>query len=62
MSDIRSTTARAAAPPGVTAGGGARPGVALLVLATAQLMVVLDSINLRANTGCSLCEWSTTSS
>ncbi|HWN35705.1 MAG TPA: MFS transporter [Pseudonocardia sp.] len=42
MSDIRSKTARAAAPGGA-AGGGPRPGLALLVLATAQLMVVLDA-------------------
>src|SRR5882724_4827072 len=41
MSEIRSRTARAAAPGGVAA-GGPRPGLALLVLATAQLMVVLD--------------------
>ena len=42
MSDIRSKTARAAAPGGVAA-AGPRPGLALLVLAAAQLMVVLDS-------------------
>src|SRR5712692_4224444 len=42
MSETRSITTRAAAPGGVTA-GGARPGLALLVLATAQLMVVLDA-------------------
>src|SRR5260370_1389393 len=42
MSDIRSETARAAAPGGVAA-GGPRPGLALLVLAAAQLMVVLDA-------------------
>ena len=42
MSEIRSTTARAAAPGGAAA-GGARPGLALLVLAAAQLMVVLDA-------------------
>src|SRR6266542_3414362 len=42
MSEIRSKTARAAAPGGA-AGGGPRPGLALLVLATAQLMVVLDA-------------------
>jgi hypothetical protein len=41
MSEIRSQTARAAAPGGVAA-GGSRPGLALLVLAAAQLMVVLD--------------------
>jgi EmrB/QacA subfamily drug resistance transporter len=43
MSEIRSRTARAAAPGGVAAAGGPRPGLALLVLATAQLMVVLDA-------------------
>ena len=43
MSEIRSKTARAAAPGGVAAAGGPRPGLALLVLATAQLMVVLDA-------------------
>src|SRR6478736_5868444 len=37
-----SRTTRAAAPGGVAA-GGARPGLALLVLAAAQLMVVLDA-------------------
>ena len=37
-----SKTTRAAAPGGVAA-GGPRPGLALLVLATAQLMVVLDA-------------------
>src|SRR6266700_48388 len=42
MSEIRSKTARAAAPGGVAA-GGPRPGLALLVLAAAQLMVVLDA-------------------
>jgi hypothetical protein len=42
VSDIRSKTARAAAPGGVAA-DGPRPGQALLVLATAQLMVVLDA-------------------
>ena len=42
MSEIRSKTARAAAP-GHVAAGGPRPGLALLVLAAAQLMVVLDS-------------------
>src|SRR5262249_26851954 len=35
-------TARAAAP-GAVAGDGPRPGLALLVLASAQLMVVLDA-------------------
>ena len=38
MSEIRSRTARAAAPGGVAA-GGPRSGLALLVLAAAQLMV-----------------------
>jgi EmrB/QacA subfamily drug resistance transporter len=42
MSEIRSETTRAAAPGGVAA-GGPRPGPALLVLAAAQLMVVLDA-------------------
>src|SRR5256714_10943603 len=42
MSDIRSRTARAAAPGGVAA-GQRRLGLALLVLASAQLMVVLDA-------------------
>src|SRR5580692_2182401 len=42
MSEIRSKTTRAAAPGGVAA-GGPRPGLALLVLAAAQLMVVLDA-------------------
>src|SRR5690242_20266605 len=42
MSETRSRTARAAAPGGVAA-GGPRPGLALLALATAQLMVVLDA-------------------
>src|SRR6476619_5376536 len=37
-----SKTTRAAAPGGATA-EGPRPGLALLVLATAQLMVVLDA-------------------
>ena len=37
-----SKTTRAAAPGGVAA-GDPRPGLALLVLATAQLMVVLDA-------------------
>src|ERR1700757_465125 len=40
MSETRSETTRAAAPGG--AAGGPRPGLALLVLAAAQLMVVLD--------------------
>ena len=43
MSEIRSETARAVAPGGVAAAGGPRPGLALLVLAAAQLMVVLDA-------------------
>src|SRR5262247_1100579 len=43
MSETRSVTIRAAAPAGTTAGGGPRLGLALLVLATAQLMVVLDA-------------------
>jgi len=38
---LQSVTGRAASP-GVTAGGGSRLGLALLVIATAQLMVVLD--------------------
>jgi EmrB/QacA subfamily drug resistance transporter len=42
MSEARSKTTRAAAPGGVAA-GGPREGLALLVLATAQLMVVLDA-------------------
>src|SRR5258708_5975029 len=42
MSETRSMTTRAAAPGGVAA-GGPRLGLALLVLATAQLMVVLDA-------------------
>src|ERR1700751_5309795 len=42
MPATRSKTPRAAAPGGVAA-GGPRPGLALLVLATAQLMVVLDA-------------------
>ena len=42
MSETRSKTTRAAAPGGVAA-GGPHPGLALLVLATAQLMVVLDA-------------------
>jgi hypothetical protein len=43
MSETRSKTTPAAAPGGVAAGGPG-PGLALLVLATAQLMVVLDSM------------------
>ena len=43
MSETRSTTARAAAPGGVAAGGPRHLGLALLVLAAAQLMVVLDA-------------------
>src|SRR5260370_42677131 len=42
MSEIRSETTRAAAPGGVAA-RSPRPGLALLVLAAAQLMVVLDA-------------------
>ncbi len=42
MSETRSKTTRAAAP-GVVAAGGPRPGLALPVLAAAQLMVVLDA-------------------
>ena len=42
VSETRSKTTRAAAPGGVAA-DGPRPGLALLVLATAQLMVVLDA-------------------
>jgi hypothetical protein len=42
MSEPRSRATRAAAPGGVAA-GGPRLGLALLVLATAQLMVVLDA-------------------
>ncbi|HEY3036243.1 MAG TPA: MFS transporter, partial [Streptosporangiaceae bacterium] len=42
MPETLSKTTRAAAPGGVTA-GGPRPGLALLVLAAAQLMVVLDA-------------------
>jgi hypothetical protein len=41
MSETRSKATRAAAPGGVAA-GGPRPGLALLVLAAAQLMAVLD--------------------
>jgi EmrB/QacA subfamily drug resistance transporter len=45
MSETRSKTTRPARPPGGTtaSGGQGRPGLALLVLATAQLMVVLDA-------------------
>ncbi len=44
MSETRSKTTRIARPAdGTTAGGGQHPGLALLVLATAQLMVVLDA-------------------
>ena len=48
MSGTRSKTTRAAAPGAPVAGpaassGGPRPGLALLVLAAAQLMVVLDA-------------------
>src|SRR5499426_2397812 len=46
MSETRSKTPRIARPGpagGTTAGSGQHPGLALLVLATAQLMVVLDA-------------------
>ena len=45
-------TARAAAPGGPAAAGGHAPGLALLVLATAQLIVVLDAtiVNVRCRT------------
>ena len=47
MSETRSKTTRDVPPGGVAAGsvaaGAPRPGLALLVLATAQLMVVLDA-------------------
>src|SRR5262244_2718787 len=43
MSETQSVTIRAAAPVGVAADGPRRLGLALLVLATAQLMVVLDA-------------------
>src|SRR6516162_11271965 len=44
MSEARSKTTRIARPAaGTTAGGDPRPGLALLVIATAQLMVVLDA-------------------
>src|SRR5215467_9754929 len=44
MSETRSKSIRIGRPAaGTTAGGGPRPGLALLVLATAQLMVVLDA-------------------
>ncbi len=39
----RSVTGRAASPGGTAGGGNRRLGLALLVIATAQLMVVLDS-------------------
>jgi EmrB/QacA subfamily drug resistance transporter len=42
MSSAQSETARGASP-GATAGGNRRLGLALLVIATAQLMVVLDA-------------------
>src|SRR5260370_347337 len=42
MSETRAKTTRAA-PPGDVAAGGPRLGLALLVLAAAQLMVVLDA-------------------
>jgi PAS domain S-box-containing protein len=50
MSETRSETTPVARPAGgATAGGGPRPGLALLVLAAAQLMVVLDAtiVNVR---------------
>ena len=52
MSETRSMTTRAAAPADSAAPGGGprRLGLALLVIATAQLMVVLDSTYPRANT------------
>src|SRR5256884_5366210 len=43
MSEIRSRSGRTAAPGGVAAAGGPGRGLALVVLATAQLMVVLDA-------------------
>jgi EmrB/QacA subfamily drug resistance transporter len=44
MPETQSKTTRIARPAdGTTAGGGQHPGLALLVLATAQLMVVLDA-------------------
>ena len=44
MSETRSTTTPVARPAGgTTAGGAPRLGLALLVLAAAQLMVVLDA-------------------
>src|SRR5215469_9692252 len=46
MSETRSKTTRIARPGpagGTAAGGGPRPGLALVVLAAAQLMVVLDA-------------------
>ena len=44
MSETRSKATRIGGPAaGSTAGGGPRPGLALLVLAAAQLMVVLDA-------------------
>ena len=44
MSGTRSKTTRIGRPAAdTTAGGGPRPGLALLVLAAAQLMVVLDA-------------------
>src|SRR5260370_23560086 len=42
MSETRAKTTRAA-PPGDVAAGGPRLGLALLVLAAAQLMLVLDA-------------------
>ena len=56
MSETRSKATRIGGPAaGSTAGGGPRPGLALLVLAAAQLMVVLDTTNPCANTqGCTV--------
>ncbi len=50
MPETLSKTTRAAAPGGVTA-GGPRPGLALLVLAAAQLMVVLDATIVNVGAG-----------
>ncbi len=43
MSTAQSATRKAAAPDGAAGGGDRRLGLALLVIATAQLMVVLDA-------------------
>src|SRR5262244_1896066 len=43
MSETQSVTIRAAAPVGVAADGPRRLGLALFVIATAQLMVILDA-------------------